>query len=329
MALETRNGGPGIMLVGIGAIGLFAIVSLVAWALGIRGLPDPADPTLGGDAAASLGRLANGGVQDTARVVRLGELGADLDESSGLAVSRSRPGVVWTHNDGDDGRLYAIRTNGTTVGSVGVEGADIEDWEDMALARCPSDGPPRVDCLYLGDFGDNDDERDRYAIDIFAEPDPEQGGAVRPLRRVWFRYPDGPADTEALAVLNGEQALVATKGNDGSSRLYRVSLGASDDGADDGVRAATLVGSLPVVVDGSRERITGAALSPDGSTLAVRNHHAVYLFDVQRPLGSPVLCEIGAWQPQGEGLDFIRADMLILTSEQDEGRAPIVRLRCP
>lgn len=317
------------MLVGIGAIGLFAVVSLVAWALGIRGLPDPADPALGGDAAASLGQLTSGGVQDTARVVRLGELGADLDESSGLAVSRSNPGVVWTHNDGGDGRLYAIRANGTTVGSVGVEGLDIEDWEDMALSRCPADGPPRVDCLYLGDVGDNDDSRDRYAIDIFAEPDPAAGEPVRPLRRVWFRYPDGPADTEALAVVGGEQALLATKGNDGSSRLYRVSLSASDGGPDDDVRTATLVGALPVVVDGARERITGAALSPDGSTLAVRNHHAVYLFDVNRPLGAPILCEIGAWQPQGEGLDFLRPDMLILTSEQDEGRAPIVRLRCP
>lgn len=317
------------MLVGFGAIGLFAIVSLVAWALGIRGLPDPADPTLGGDAAASLGQLASGGVQDTARVVRLGELGADLNESSGLAVSRSRPGIVWTHNDGDDGRLYAIQTNGTTVGSVAAEGIDIDDWEDMALTRCPPDGPSREDCLYLGDFGDNDADRDRYSIDIFVEPDPEQGGAVRPLRRVWFRYPDGPADTESLAVRDGEQALLVTKGEDGASRLYRLSLSAPDSASADSVRAATLVGSLPVVVDGTRERITAAALSPDGSTLAVRNHHAVYLFDVTRPLGSPVLCEIGAWQPQGEGLDFIRPNMLILTSEQEEGRAPIVRLRCP
>lgn len=331
MTFKTRQGAPGIMVIGLGAIALFSLVSVIAWGLGIRTLPDPADPTLGGDAAASLSQLTTGGVQDTARVVRLGQLGADLNESSGLAVSRARSDILWTHNDGDEGRLYAIQANGTAVGSVEVEGVDIDDWEDMDLARCPSDGPRDRDCLYVGDVGDNDDSRDRYAIDIVPEPDPEAGGAVEPLRRVWFRYPDGPADTEALAVLNDSRALLVTKGNDGSSRLYSVSLAVGDSITQDeeGVRRATLIGSLPVVVSATSDRVTGAAISPDESILAVRNHHAVYLFDLERPLGAPILCEIGAWQPQGEALDFIRPNMLVLTSEQEEGRAPIIRLRCP
>lgn len=314
------------MLIGVTTIAIFAAVAMVSWALGVRTLPDTVEPGLAGDAASSFSQLTTGGVLDTARVVRLGELGADLDESSGLAVSRARPEVHWTHNDGGEGRLYAIRADGSAISSVEVDGVDIDDWEDIDLARCPADGPEEQDCLYVGDFGDNDADRDRYAIDIVVEPAAETGGTVPVLRRLWFRYPEGPADTEALAVLDSGEALLATKGEDGPSRLYRLSLA---QGPEDEIREATLVGTVPVVVNADRDRITAAAISPDESVLAIRNHHAVYLFDIDRPLGAPLLCEIGALQPQGEALDFIQPSMLVLTSEQVEGRAPIVRLRCP
>jgi hypothetical protein len=200
----------------------------------------------------------------------------------------------------------------------------------MARARCPTGLEVEGDCLFMGDIGDNDDDREVYYIDIIAEPQPEAGGDVQVLSRIAFRFPDGPADTEALAVTDRGEALLATKGNDGSSRLYRLSVVGDSTAVDsDGVRVARLIGSLPLVVDGDRERITGAAMSPDGRVFAVRNHHAVFLFDMTRLPGAPVLCEIGAWQPQGEGVDFLSDNMLILTSEQEGGRAPVIRLRCP
>lgn len=315
------------MLIGLGAIGLFAMVSILAWRFGIEDLPDPAEPTLGGsDAASSFSQLTSGSVLDTARVVRLGELGAELPESSGLAVSRARPELMWTHNDGDDGRLYAIRSDGTPVSSIEVSGVEIDDWEDIDLARCPADGPEDRDCLYVGDVGDNDASRDQYVIHIVPEPGVDAEARVPALRQVSFRYPEGPSDTEGLAVLDNGDALLFTKGNEGPSRMYRLSLA---EGPEDEVREATLVGSMPVVINSDRDRITAAAISPDESILAIRNHHAVYLFDMDRPLGAPLLCEIGALQPQGEALDFIQPSMLILTSEQVEGRSPIVRLRCP
>jgi len=43
----------------------------------------------------------------------------------------------------------------------------------------------------------------------------------------------------------------------------------------------------------------------------------------------PVLCEIGMHRPQGEGVDLLDEKRLILTSEEEAGRAPVVRLRCP
>ena len=203
----------------------------------------------------------------------------------------------------------------------------MEDWEDIALGPCP--GPaadrPAGDCLYVADVGDNDAERDFMSIVVLREPDPTSPGTVPALGTIRFRYPDGPADTEALALSPGGDLLLITKGTDGSGRLYHVSpdLGQTD------VRDAQLVGPLPTSTTGEGDWITGAAVSPDGRTLAIRNHHAVYLTQLTDPLGAPILCEIGLHQPQGEGIDYIDDRRLLLTSEEEGGRAPIVRLRCP
>ena len=48
-----------------------------------------------------------------------------IRESSGLAASRLRPGVFWTHNDsGDKPRLYAFDTAGTHLGCWEAPGAE-------------------------------------------------------------------------------------------------------------------------------------------------------------------------------------------------------------
>ncbi len=40
-----------------------------------------------------------------------------INEASGLAASRRNDGVLYTHNDsGDTGRVFAITTQGFTVG---------------------------------------------------------------------------------------------------------------------------------------------------------------------------------------------------------------------
>ena len=49
-------------------------------------------------------------------------------ESSGVAISRQYPGVVWTHNDSGDGPyLYATDLTGAARGFLLVSGADAFD----------------------------------------------------------------------------------------------------------------------------------------------------------------------------------------------------------
>jgi WD40 repeat protein len=281
-----------------------------------------------GDAASSFNRLATGELADTARIVELGELDAVVHESSGVAVSRAYSEVLWTHNDGSDGRLFAMRPDGTVIATVAVDGPDVQDWEDLALGPCPPDGPQDRDCLYVGDIGDNEVQRTVYGVDIIPEPDPFSDRRVRVLRRVQFAYPDGAADAEALALAPDGVLRLITKGSDGTARLYRLPVDA-DTSPDAAPRRSELVGTLPLDVAATRDRVTGAAVSRDGTRLALRSHRAVYLFPLAEPLDAPAVCEIGMLQPQGEAIDYIQADMLILTSEAAGGRSPVLRLRCP
>src|SRR4029079_15941055 len=54
----------------------------------------------------------------------------ELTESSGLAVSRRNPGLLWSHNDsGSAAVLFALDTTGATRGRVRVP-VNTRDWED-------------------------------------------------------------------------------------------------------------------------------------------------------------------------------------------------------
>src|SRR5262245_41247001 len=55
-----------------------------------------------------------------------------LVESSGVAISRRTPGVLWSHNDsGNDSILFAIEPNGTARGRMRVP-VRMRDWEDIS-----------------------------------------------------------------------------------------------------------------------------------------------------------------------------------------------------
>ena len=89
-------------------------------------------------------------------------------ESSGVAVSRAHPGLLWTHNDsGDDAYVYATDLAGTDRGTVRIRGAKNVDWEDITLAACPTQ---QATCLYIADTGDNNNRR--KSVVVYAVPEP-------------------------------------------------------------------------------------------------------------------------------------------------------------
>jgi hypothetical protein len=255
-----------------------------------------------------------------------------LRESSGVAVSREHPGILWTFNDSDNPPyLFATDTLGGDRGTFEVAGARNIDWEAMALAPCGSGS-----CVYLADTGDNLERRFSVRLYRFPEPTPGQGSDRRrrtaPAQSLEVRYPDRPRDVEAMFVdLHGNIYLIS-KGFLSPVRLYRVPASAWRAGR----VVADPLGPLPIDSGSSLGRlVTDAAMAPDGREVAVRTYHDIYFFrlgDQGRLVPGPGrrACSVAGLEPQGEGVAWLDAGTLVLTSERGPWRAGTVSVaRCP
>ena len=259
-----------------------------------------------------------------------------LTESSGVALSRAHPGILWTHNDSGDGPyLYATDLHGNDRGAIRVSGAEAVDWEDLALGPCPR---RPGDCLYIADTGDNRERRASVTMYAVLEPDPPSAAAdtqrfTAAALALKLRYPDGSHDVEALYVSPRDTAVyLVSKGRRGPPRLYRLGHSAWQS---DRVVTAELVQTLPIAVDRSRGRlVTGAAIRADGAMVAVRTYVDIYLFrfGAQGRLvpGVHPRCSVAGLERAGEAITFRDDSTLVLTSEADRiGRGAIRVVRCP
>ena len=246
-----------------------------------------------------------------------------IGESSGVA--RSADGGIWTHNDGSEARLYRVSEGGTVEQTVVLENISATDIEDVDAGPCP--GGAR-ECLWLADTGDNDGERAEVAV--LAVPVPAPGTERAAPARFAFRYPNGPRDAEALAVLPSGEALLITKGRHAPIELYRVPVIAP------GAAAGTLgfVARLARKPERNSTRVTGAGASEDGAWIAVRSNAsltlhrtATFLEGDARPALEHDLRPLR--ESQGEGVDMTSDGVVWLTSEGEGGATPLLaRLRC-
>ena len=192
----------------------------------------------------------------------------DLDESSGLAASHSRPGLFWTHNDDGGPYLFAFDAKGKSLGRVRVAGADVYDWEDMAI------GPNNE--IYIGDIGDNDRKRKRIAVYKVPEPNANDS-ATKPARAIKLRYPDGPHDAETLIVhpRTGDIYIVTkARGSDTRTSVYKAAANAKSPALLKHVADVDLPSQSPITL--VLGRITGGAVSPDGTRVVLCDYFRAY-----------------------------------------------------
>ncbi len=266
-----------------------------------------------------------------------------LVESSGVAVSRAFPGVLWTHNDSGDGPyVYATDLRGADRGALLIPGAQAIDWEDMSLGPCPvpftlQTRPTRVTaatCLYLADTGDNLEFRPFVTIYAIPEPAPPERasdtlGTTRAPAVMRLRYPDGPHDVEAVYVSPRDTAvyLVSKGATRGSAiRLYRVDRSAwraTDTTLE--IVVATLVQTLDILPSAEAGRlVTAGAVRPDGRVVALRTYTEIYLF--YPGVGGRLVaardrpCNIAGMEIGGEAIDFLDDSALVMTSEAGRSR---------
>ncbi|MFF2846974.1 WD40 repeat domain-containing protein [Streptomyces sp. NPDC058001] len=188
-----------------------------------------------------------------------------ITESSGLAASRTHPGVYWTHNDSDDGAyLYAVDARtGETVATVTMSG--VGSPRDVEAISLGPDGK-----LYVGDIGDNlDGSWDHVWIYTLPEPKELRDQTVK-ATQYDVRYADGARNAEALMVHpKTGRVYIADKKEDGGS-LYEGPAQLSTTGTNVFRRIAA-----------TDLWVTDGAFSPDGTHLALRGYFGGVLFSWQ------------------------------------------------
>jgi hypothetical protein len=184
-------------------------------------------------------------------------------ESSGLALSRRHPGVVWTHNDsGDQARLFAVGSDGRTRAVLTLAGVAARDWEAVAAGRDDRGRP----ALFAGDIGDNNGVWPEVAVYRVTEPAALRDATV-PAVRYRLRYADGPHNAEALLVdPRGNRLYMATKAEAGGG-LYRAP--ARLDPA--GINVLRRIARVPPVV-------TDGAFLPNGRGFVLRDYQQAHVY---------------------------------------------------
>jgi len=243
---------------------------------------------------------------------------ARITESSGLAPSRSRAGVYYTHNDsGDSARVFAFDKTGKTLATINLDGTNARDCEDMASATIGGRST-----FYLGDIGDNGEKRASILIYRFEEPKTLSGEMHAKPEIVELTYPDGPHNAETLLVHPTTGAImIVTKTSKGASGIY-----ALEGAATAGKHVLKKVGTVEVsslIKEG--KLFTGGAWSPNARHIVLRTYLQAYEFEVpsdgQWWKGQPTSISTPL-ELQGEAITYSTDEDRLLTSS--EGKPCVV-----
>lgn len=201
-----------------------------------------------------------------------------IKESSGLAVSRLKGNVFWTHNDsGYKPRIYAFSSSGKHLGMFRVRDAQARDWEDMSSFMV--DGKS---FLLLADVGDNQRLRTEYwlyLVEEFKLDRPIAGELEIPLTKaIRFMYEDGSHNSESVAFdPTTNQVVLVTKARRPEWHVYILDWPTAESAEPHiAKRIATLKAPIATAMD----------ISPDGRRAIVLTRGADGpAFEVTRPPG--------------------------------------------
>lgn len=199
---------------------------------------------------------------------------AALTECSGLIASRNNTDVLWAHNDsGDSARIFALDTQGRRLGTYNLTGASHTDYEDIAIGPGPL---PNVSYLYVGDIGDNNENRSNIRVYQIPEPavyarqwtNPPTTG-MKGVRGITLNYPDNSHNAEALFLdpWTGDLFIVTKEAT--TSHVFTTSQAALNSGTN---IILTLVRGLAFNVP------SGADISPRGTEIIVRQEDFAQLW---------------------------------------------------
>ena len=202
-----------------------------------------------------------------------GKISSDLKEVSGMESIPNSDNFWMVNDSGNHPRVYEVNSKGKIYKTLYVNGKN-RDWEDLTK---DSEGN-----LYVGDFGNNANDRKHLKIYKLAANDLTHGKSIIPLK-IEFSFPDQKKfppkkkkrhfDVESFFHHNGYLYLFTksrTKSAYGRTNLYKIPAKA-------GKHKAQFISTF-TTCDQLECWITSAAISPNGKKVVLLSHNAIWQF---------------------------------------------------
>lgn len=198
-----------------------------------------------------------------------------LKEVSGITYFPKNNLLYTLEDSGNKNAIYALNSDGKLAKTITITNATNVDWEDITKDK--------NDNIYIGDFGNNDNERKDLCIYKVAKNELNKDLAVAEYK-VSFSYPEQtefpPKKKELFYDVegffeHGNYFYLFTKNRsknfDGTVFIYKI-LNAP------GTQKATRIGEFKTCDNYNHCVLTSATISPDGKKVVLLSHDKIVLF---------------------------------------------------
>ena len=198
-----------------------------------------------------------------------------LKEVSGITYFPETNIIYTLEDSGNKNAIYALNSKGKLEKTITISNAENVDWEDITKDKTGN--------IYIGDFGNNDNERRDLCIYKVAKNELNKDVASAEYK-ISFSYPEQTEfppkkkelfyDVEGFFEHNGFFYLFTknrSKGFDGTAFIYKIKNAK-------GTQKAVKIGEFKTCSNYNHCVLTSATISPDGKKVILLSHDKIVLF---------------------------------------------------
>jgi len=243
-----------------------------------------------------------------------------LNEASGIAMSRRYTNVLWSHNDsGDESRVYAMSMQARHLAIFQLKGIEAIDWEDIACGPGPY---TKMSYLYIADMGDNRAQRKTKTIFRLTEPTlpklpTKQILSLNEFDCIRFQYPDGIRDAETLMIDPKTCDLYIVSKREKQVNVYCLPY----------PQSVNTINTLEIIATLPFSWAVGGDISPDGNEMFIKTDNMVYYWKksanetIKQFFLTPRLISVPYTQElQGEAICWYRKSLGYFTVSEEPWR---------